>query len=114
MPAKWARVSPAVLAVATPMPGGTMIMAVAAKKHLTLFVRSRRAPGAGRADVKAAFASAAHGTLGIPSRTERNAKIAAAVKAAGLRTGVFRRKSRAKPGSPLYGKIYETRGGATT
>lgn len=111
MPAKWARLNPAVLAVATPMPGGTMIMATAAKKHITLFVRSRRAKGAGRADVKAAFTAAAHGTLGDPDRASRNAKIAAAVKAAGLRTGVYRRMSRAGPRSSLYRHVYETRPG---
>jgi len=82
-------------------------MATAAKKHLTIFVRSRRAPGAGRPEVKAAFTAAAHKTLGIPSRAERIAIVASAVKAAGLRTGIYRKKSRARPGSPLYGKIYE-------
>lgn len=111
MPAKWTRVSPAVLAAATPVKGGTMLMATAAKKHLTIFVRSRRAKRAGRPEVKAAFARAAHETLGIPSRVERNLKIKAAIEAAGLKTGVYRRKSRARPGSPLYGRVY-TLGGA--
>jgi hypothetical protein len=111
MPAKWTRVSPAVLAAATPIKGGTMIMATAAKKHLTVFVRSRRAKGAGRAEVKAAFTRAAHATLGTPSRVERNVKIQAAIKEAALKTGVYHRKSRARPGSPLYGKVY-TLGGA--
>jgi len=81
-------------------------MATAAKKHLTLFVRSRRAPGAGRPEVKAAFTAAAHKTLGMPSRAERIAVIAAAVKGAGLKTGKVHKKSRARPGSPLYGKVY--------
>ncbi|MEM2849040.1 MAG: hypothetical protein QXI36_02050 [Candidatus Bathyarchaeia archaeon] len=111
MPAKWTRVSPAVLAATTPIKGGTMIMATAAKKHLTVFVRNRRAPGAGRSDVKAAFTSAAHGTLGIPARAERNVKIQEAILRAGLKTGVYHKKSRARPGSPLYGKVY-TLGGA--
>jgi len=112
MPAKWARVSPAILAAVTPLPGGQLIMATAAKKHLTIFVRSRRAPGAGRPEVKAAFTSAAHKTLGIPTRAERNVIVKREVSAAGLKTGVFRKKSRARPGSPLYGRVYELRPGA--
>jgi len=106
MPAKWARVSPAILAAVTPLPGGNLIMATAAKKHLTIFVRSRRAPGAGRVEVKNAFTTAAHKTLGIAVRSERNVIVKTAVKAAGLKTGVFHKKSRARPGSPLYGKVY--------
>lgn len=105
MPAKWARVSPAILTAALPLPGGTMIMATAAKKHLTLFTRSRRAPGAGHPDVKEAFTTAARKTLGEAERTKRNATIAAAVTGKG--PGKIRRKSRARPGSPLYGKVYE-------
>jgi hypothetical protein len=104
--AKWTRVSPGVLAAATPIHGGTMIMATLAKKHLTVFCRSRRAPGAGRPEVKAAFASAAHGTLGIPERTKRIAIVAEGVRRAGLKTGVYHKKSRARAGSPLYGKVY--------
>lgn len=107
MPAQWARVNPALLSALTPLPGGTMVMATAAKKHLTIFVRSRRAPGAGHPSVKAAFASAAKKTLGIASRTERNAVVASAVRGTG--PGVIKKKSRAKPGSPLYGKVYEFR-----
>jgi len=53
-------------------------MAVAAKKHVTIFARSRHAPGAGSAAIKSRFASAAHGTKGIKDRMERNARIAAA------------------------------------
>jgi hypothetical protein len=106
MPAKWARVSPAVLAAATPVPGGIMIMATIAKKHLTLFVRSRRAPGAGHPDVKSAFTTAAHKTLGLAMRSERTAIIKREVKGKG--PGKIRRKSRARPGSPLYGHVYET------
>jgi hypothetical protein len=106
MAAKWAYINPAQLAIAGG-PGGTMIMAVAAKKHVTLFTRSRRAPGAGHPAVKSAFAAAAKKTLGIADRSERNAIIASAVKGTG--PGVIRRKSRAKPGSPLYGKVYEYR-----
>jgi len=84
-----------------------MIMAVAAKKHVTLFTRSRRAPGAGSPAVKAAFAAAAKKTLGIADRSERNAIVASAVRGTG--SGVYRKKSRAKIGSPLYGKVYEYR-----
>lgn len=105
MPAKWARVNPAILAATIPMPGGTMIMATAAKKHLTVFSRSRRAPGAGHPDVKDAFATAARKTLGEADRTKRNADIGKAVEGKG--PGKIRRKSRARAGSPLYGKVYE-------
>jgi len=84
-----------------------MLMAVAAKKHVTLFSRSRRAPGAGHPQVKVAFTSAAKKTLGIADRSERNAVVSAAVTGKG--PGVIRKKSRAKPGSSLYGKVYEYR-----
>lgn len=105
MPAKWARVNPAILMATLPLPGGTMIMATAAKKHLTIFNRSRRAPGAGHPDVKDAFTTAAHKTLGEAERGKRNVVIATAVKGKG--PGKIRRKSRARAGSPLYGKVYE-------
>ena len=82
-----------------------MLMAVAAKKHVTLFTRSRRAPGAGSPKVKAAFAAAAKKTLGMESRAERNAVVAAGVRGTG--DGIYRRKSRASPRSPLFGKVYE-------
>jgi len=66
------------------MPGkgkfAVMVMAVAAKKHVTVFSRSRFAPGAGHPTTKAAFTEAAHKTVGILSRPERNAVIAAAVR----------------------------------
>lgn len=105
MPAKWARVNPAILMATLPLPGGTMIMATAAKKHLTIFNRSRRAPGAGHPDVKSAFKTAAGKTLGEADRTKRNASIASAVSGKG--PGKIRRKSRARAGSPLFGKVYE-------
>jgi len=107
MPAKWSRVSPMIVGAEVSMKGGMLIMATLAKKHLTIFKRSRRAPGAGHPDVKAAFTSAAHGTLGEAERTRRNAAIASAVRGKG--PGVIRRKSRARAGSPLYGKVYEIR-----
>lgn len=80
-------------------------MATMAKKHITFFVRSRRAPGAGHPDVIAAFTKAAKDTLGDPDRASRNADIARAMKGKG--PGVRRVRSKAKPGSPLHGKIYE-------
>lgn len=107
MPAQWVRVTPAILSAMAPLPGGNMLMATAAKKHLTLFVRSRRAPGAGSPKVKAAFTGAAHKTLGIMSRSERNVIVASACRGTG--DGIYRRKSKARPGSPLYGKVYEVR-----
>jgi len=103
--ATWARVNPGLLSALTPMKGGTMVMATIAKKHMTIFVRSRRAPGAGHPDIKAAFTEAAHKTLGEPDRVKRNADIAKAVTGKG--PGVRKVRSGAKPGSPLYGKIYE-------
>ena len=110
--AKWARVSPGLLAALTPMPGGTMVMATLAKKHLTIFTRSRRAKGAGRDDVKAAFKAAAEATRGEPDRVKRNLAVARAIKAAGLKTGVYHRKSRAGPKSPLYKKVYTIKAAA--
>ena len=107
MPAQWARVQPSMLQGLQAMPGGTMLLATAAKKHVTFFVRSRRAPGAGSPEVKSAFAKAANKTLGIESRADRNAIISSAVSGKG--TGIYRRKSRASPRSPLFGKVYEVR-----
>lgn len=104
--AKWARVSPGLLAALTPMPGGTMVMATLAKKHMTIFTRSRRAVGAGRPEVKAAFKRAAEATRGEPDRVKRNAAVSSAMLAAGLKTGVYKRKSRAGPKSPLFGTVY--------
>lgn len=104
MPAPWKRVSPI-------MPPVGQIQAVAAKKHVTVFSRSPSAPGAGTPAVKAAFTACAAETLGIEKRIDRNVKLASCMKGRGLRTGVYHRKSRAKAGSPLHGKVYETRGG---
>lgn len=105
--AKWQRVNPAGLLMLG-QKGGVMLMAVAAKKHVTVFPRSRQAKGAGRLEVKNAFRAAAKGpgSLGEPDRGKRNQVVAAAVRAAGLKTGVFHRKSRACPRSPLFGKVY--------
>jgi len=73
-------------------------VATAAKKHVTLFIRSRRAPGAGDPTVKAAFAAAAHKTVGIESRMERNAIIASACRGVGPGVIIKRSKSKAHPG----------------
>lgn len=98
MPAKWRRVMPGAAPVG-------QIQAVEAKKHRTVFARSSRAPGAGRPEVKGAFTECAHTTLGEPDRNKRIAKVQNCMKARGLKTGVIRKKSRAKPGSPLYGTV---------
>jgi len=96
-----------VYADVTALPKTGMIMAVkGGKAHVTVFTRKRTAPGAGRLEVKQAFATCAHDTMGEPNRRERNAKIKACMEKKGLKTGVYHRKSKAKPGSPLYGKVY--------
>jgi hypothetical protein len=83
-----------------------MLMAVAAKKHLTIFYRKREAPGAGRPEVKAAFTAAATKTRGIARRSERNEIIRREVTGKG--SGVYRRKSRSKY-APLAGTVYEVK-----
>jgi hypothetical protein len=107
MPAAWTRINPAQLL----MPGkgkmAVMVMAVAAKKHVTIFSRSRSAPGAGAPETKAAFTSAAHKTLGVTSRAERNAIIKNGVTGHG--PGVRKVRSR---GKTSFGKVlqeYRTR-----
>lgn len=101
MPAPWKRVSPV-------LPPVGQIQAVSAKKHLTVFSRKPSAPGAGRPEVKAAFTRCAHETIGMESRQDRNATLKTCMEGKGLRTGIYRRKSRAKPGSPLFGHVYES------
>jgi len=81
-------------------------MAVAAKKHLTIFYRKREAPHAGKREVKDAFIAAAARTRGIAKRSERNVIIAKEVTGKG--TGVYRRKSRSKY-PPLAGTVYEVK-----
>ncbi|MBA7696930.1 hypothetical protein ES703_105586 [subsurface metagenome] len=108
--AKWARVSPGLLAALTPMPGGTMVMATIAKKHLTIFTRRRRCrKPPGHPDVKAAFSEAAKKTLGEEDRAKRNAIVKAGVEGKGPGVRIY--KSRARIGSPLYGKVtkYKTK-----
>jgi hypothetical protein len=59
--------------------GGMMVMAVCAGKHVTLFKRSRRAPGAGSRNVKDKFKAAAKATKGQNmTREQRNNAIAKA------------------------------------
>jgi len=48
------------------------IQAVAAKKHLTVFMRSPSAPGAGSPAQKLKFSKCAVQTKGVSSRIERN------------------------------------------
>ena len=103
MPAPWKRISPL-------LPPVGQIQAVVAKRHITVFSRSPSAPGAGRPEVKAGFTACAHATLGEPSRIERNIKLKHCMEGKGLKTGVIHKKSRAKPGSPLYGHVYVTGG----
>jgi len=98
--AKWSRISPAQVSVPA-IKGGIMIMATAAKKHVTLFVRSRHAKGAGLAENKARFADAAKSTLGEPDRMRRNAIVSQKLRGNMVR-GIHK-KSRARPGSPLRG-----------
>ena len=99
MPAPWKRISPAL-----PQPG--QIQAVQAKKHVTVFSRSPSAPGAGSPAVKAAFTRCASATIGTESRQDRNLAVKNCMESAGVKTGVYHRKSRARPGSPLFGKVY--------
>lgn len=103
MPAKWRRVIPL---------GGAVgqIQAVQAKKHLTVFGRSPRAPGAGSPGVKAGFTACAKQTLGEPDSNKRIASVQTCMKGKGLKTGVYHKKSRARIGSQLHGTIYTTGG----
>lgn len=105
MPAPWKRISPA-------LPQSGQIQAVQAKKHVTVFQRSASALGAGSPRVKAAFTACGQATIGIESRQERNAKVKECMEGKGVKTGVFHRKSRAKPGSRLFGKVYTYGAGA--
>jgi hypothetical protein len=85
-----------------------MLMAVAAKKHLTVFYRKREAPGAGRPEVKSAFAEIAAGTKAMPFREERNIIVRKEMVKRAIGTGVYRRKSRSKY-APLAGTVYEVK-----
>lgn len=110
MAAKWSRV--AVSQVPSLEKKGMLVMGTVAKKHLTIFVRKRRAKGAGRQVVKDKFAEIARTTGGEPIRSKRNTKLQAAMKAAGLKTGVYYKRSRSKY-PPLAGKFYKLAEGQT-
>lgn len=101
MPAKWQRINPVQLL----MPGtgkmAVMVMATAAKKHVTIFSRSRFAPGAGAPETKAAFTTAAHKTVGIENRAERNAIIKSGVTGKGPGKITKRSRSKAHPGKVI-------------
>lgn len=100
MPAPWLRLE----LKAVPAPG--MMMAVAAKKHLTIFYRRRkcRSPP-GRQDVKLAFKEAAAKTGGMPLRSDRIAVIKKEMLAKRLASGKRYLRSRSKY-APLAGKCY--------
>ena len=106
MPA-WTRVSPMVLEALSKTTwrkkSGHMVMATAAKKHITFFARKREAPHAGSTKVKNAFIAAAAKTRAIAKRSERNAIIQKDVLNTG--TGEYHRVSRSKYG-PLAGTVY--------
>jgi len=112
MPAPWVRVSPVILAglsrTTWRRKSGHMLMAVAAKKHLTVFYRKREAPKAGRPEVKDAFKVAAAMTRGKAKRSERNAIIREEMLKKAIGTGIYRRKSRSKY-APLAGTVYEVK-----
>jgi hypothetical protein len=108
----WQRVSPIILTglsrTTWRRKSGHMLMATAAKKHLTVFYRKREAPGAGRPEVKKAFTEAAAKTRGKPFREDRNALIREEMIRKAVGTGIYRRKSRSKY-PPLAGTIYEVK-----
>jgi len=109
MPAAWTRVSPVVLETLAMPKGGAMLMLTAAKKHLTIFKRSRRAKGAGRPAVKEKFTEVAATTIDIPERSKRNAIVKEKMEAAKLRTNVYYKRSRGK-GKKLADMFYELEG----
>jgi len=128
MSAAWVRLSPATLAALGPVKwrrkSGTMLMATASKKHLTVFVRRREARGAGKPIVKKIFAEGAAKTRGEPFREERNIMVREymlkELPKYAAELGVYRKKSRSKvagePGvkCPLYYEYkYEWKPGAS-
>ncbi|MDD5511559.1 MAG: hypothetical protein PHI12_12225 [Dehalococcoidales bacterium] len=72
MAAKWKRVVPQVVT--------GQIQAVAAGKHLTVFVRKPSAPGAGSPEQKMKFSKCAKQTKGITDRLERNQKMSTCLR----------------------------------
>jgi len=101
MPASWQRINPIQLQIPGKGKFAVMVMATAAKKHVTVFSRSRMAPGAGDPGVKAAFTSAAHKTLGVESRHERNEVIRSAVRGKGPGKRLIRSRSKVHPGKVI-------------
>lgn len=88
---------------AVPAPG--LMMATAAKKHLTIFYRSKTARGAGRGPVKVKFRAIAATTGGIPLRADRIAIVKKEMLAAKLATGKYYKRSKSKY-APLAGRFY--------
>lgn len=99
--ASWQRINPIQLQIPGKGKFAVMVMAVAAKKHVTVFSRKRTAPGAGSPEVKAAFTNAAHKTLGVESRQERNGVIAKACTGKGPGKRLIRSKSKMHPGKVI-------------
>lgn len=97
MPGKWKRLG------GVPQQTGQM-QAVQAKKHVTVFMRSPSAPGAGTTKIKAAFSACAVATRDEPDRLKRNETMQKCMDAKGLRDNVRVRKSRGKYN--LAGKVY--------
>ena len=80
------------------------MQAVRGKKHVTVFMRSSSAPGAGRPEVKQAFSACAAATRDDPDRLSRNVKMKQCMDSKGLKTNRTVRKSRGKYN--LKGKVY--------
>lgn len=73
-------INPAQLAILQPGRGGHKIFMIAAKKHVTVFSRSRPRKTPGNPENRLAFQQAAKNTGGVPSRTARNLTIFNALK----------------------------------
>ncbi|MDP2659449.1 MAG: hypothetical protein Q8R28_01795 [Dehalococcoidia bacterium] len=97
MPAKWKRLA------GVPQQTG-QIQAVQAKKHVTVFMRTSSAPGAGTEKIKTAFSECAAATRDEPNRLKRNANMQGCMKSKGLKDNIHVKKSRGKYG--LRGKVY--------
>jgi len=106
MPAKWTRLD------LRAVPAPAKLMATAAKKHVTIFVKHKPKKAPGRQAVKDKFREVAAATGGEPIRSKRNVKVAEAMKAAGLKTGIYYKRSRSKY-PPLAGKRYKLAKGQT-
>ncbi len=77
MASHWKRINPGMA------PAVGQIQAVAAKKHLTVFLRSPSAPGAGSPEQKAKFSRCARNTKGTPNRLDRNAAMRTCLRGGG-------------------------------